>query len=243
MRRQYLFLLMMLWAGFAVATERTPTPEFYVSEGGYEYVVEVFGEGEIHLFKDGVEVENPCTIELSDEDQYYHFEAYAQLEGYLPSEWISCDVYVPHEEWPLPPVLPDMGLNITLAEEYILLNPYINDNDYSVEYVLVDGIMLDYPYMLPRYNYEYRVDVVVVFSAEGYNDYDYHEELLVPAMEGDCHDVDFNGKVNIDDLTALIHYLLSNDSQGISLGKADCDANGWINIDDVAELINYLLNM
>ena len=62
--------------------------------------------------------------------------------------------------------------------------------------------------------------------------------LLTPVTRGD---VDDNGTVNIADVTALINYLLSDDSSGINLTAADCDNNGNISISDVTTLINFLL--
>ena len=55
-------------------------------------------------------------------------------------------------------------------------------------------------------------------------------------------DVNGDGKVDIGDVTALINYLLSRDSDGIWLDAADCDLNSNLNINDVTALINYLLS-
>ena len=55
------------------------------------------------------------------------------------------------------------------------------------------------------------------------------------AMRGD---VDVDGKVNIDDVTALINMLLSGN---ITTNNADVDRDGRVNIDDVTTLIGYLL--
>ena len=54
-------------------------------------------------------------------------------------------------------------------------------------------------------------------------------------------DVNGDGRVNIDDVTTLINYLLSMNSTGVVLDDADCDMDGSINIKDVTTLINYLL--
>ena len=54
-------------------------------------------------------------------------------------------------------------------------------------------------------------------------------------------DVDGNGKVNIDDVTVLIDYLLTSDATGLDLSSADCNTDGKVNIDDVTALIDYLL--
>lgn len=55
-------------------------------------------------------------------------------------------------------------------------------------------------------------------------------------------DVNGSGTVTIDDVTALIDYLLNEDASGISLAGADCNQNGTVTIDDVTSLIDYLLS-
>ena len=65
-------------------------------------------------------------------------------------------------------------------------------------------------------------------------------KVVVPAgMRGD---VNCDQAVNIQDVTALINYLLSKNADGISLENADCDQSTSINISDVTALINYLLS-
>lgn len=55
-------------------------------------------------------------------------------------------------------------------------------------------------------------------------------------------DVDGDNNVNINDVTALISYLLSRDDTGVNLQAADCDLDSIVNINDVTALINYLLS-
>ena len=55
-------------------------------------------------------------------------------------------------------------------------------------------------------------------------------------------DVNGDGDVDIADATALINYLLDEDSTGINLENADCDLEGSIDIADATALINYLLD-
>lgn len=54
-------------------------------------------------------------------------------------------------------------------------------------------------------------------------------------------DVNGDGKVAIDDVTALIDYLLSGDATGINLDNADVNGEGGITIADVTALIDILL--
>ena len=56
-------------------------------------------------------------------------------------------------------------------------------------------------------------------------------------------DVNNNGFIEMDDLTALINYLLTGDTTDISMvNAAACDGNEDIAMDDLTALINYLLN-
>ena len=54
-------------------------------------------------------------------------------------------------------------------------------------------------------------------------------------------DVDGDGTVGMDDLTALINYLVFNDATGINLANADCDGVSGVGMDDLTALINYLV--
>lgn len=63
-----------------------------------------------------------------------------------------------------------------------------------------------------------------------------HELTVIPG------DVDGSGKVDIDDLTILIDYLLSGGSIAIDSLAADVDESGAVNIDDVTLLIDRLLS-
>ena len=55
-------------------------------------------------------------------------------------------------------------------------------------------------------------------------------------------DVDGDGNVSIADVTALIDYLLSGNSDGVNTVNADCNEDSAINISDVTALIDYLLS-
>ena len=53
-------------------------------------------------------------------------------------------------------------------------------------------------------------------------------------------DVDTDGRVTMDDLTALVNHLLDNNFS-INMTNADMDANGKVGMDDLTDLINCLL--
>ena len=54
-------------------------------------------------------------------------------------------------------------------------------------------------------------------------------------------DLNSDGFVNMDDLTVMINYLLTNDAAGINLTNADTNLVGGVTMDDLTALINYLL--
>ena len=78
-----------------VVPEVTETPTIVVEETDDAIVINVIGEGEIHLYVDGVEVEAPCTIEKTDEEQTFVVTATAQEEGKEISETATETVVVP----------------------------------------------------------------------------------------------------------------------------------------------------
>ena len=50
-----------------------------------------------------------------------------------------------------------------------------------------------------------------------------------------------SGVVDINDVTALIGYVLTGNATGINLDNAQCDSRPAIDINDVTALINFLL--
>ena len=90
--------------------------------------------------------------------------------------------------------------------------------------------------LLPGTKYKFRAFV----TAGGKTTYGDEVEFITlsNSMNGD---VDGNGRLSIDDVTALINYMLKGDATGIDLDNADIDGNGRINIDDLTALINKLL--
>ncbi|MBQ9555375.1 MAG: leucine-rich repeat protein [Muribaculaceae bacterium] len=55
-------------------------------------------------------------------------------------------------------------------------------------------------------------------------------------------DVNGDGQVTIDDVVALIDYLLSGNASLEDVANADCNGDGQVTIDDVVALIDYLLS-
>jgi hypothetical protein len=188
MKKILFALLMSLLATVAFAKQQTPKPEIYVDEGPDACDVWAYGEGEVHLFLDNEEVEIPYRINKDYVEQCFLFEAYAEEEGCYPSEWVSCEVIVPPLEGPVPPVDPDYGVNVTITDESVILEPYadpayFNDCTYVIR-LYIDGVEVEYPYTLPRSQEDYVVCVTVQIDVEGLEcPFVCNREIVVPAFE------------------------------------------------------------
>ena len=86
-----------------------------------------------------------------------------------------------------------------------------------------------------------EMDTIYISYYEGWQLRGFTEYHMINAALIMSGDVDGDGRVNIDDVTALIQYLLSGNGGGTNLANADCYPDGKINIDDLTTLINYLL--
>ena len=64
------------------------------------------------------------------------------------------------------------------------------------------------------------------------------EKVAPDVMRGDVND---SGDVRIDDVTALIDYLLGGSADEINHANADCNLDGFVKVDDVTVLIDFLL--
>ncbi|MBQ3731117.1 MAG: CotH kinase family protein [Muribaculaceae bacterium] len=66
------------------------------------------------------------------------------------------------------------------------------------------------------------------------------QNVFIPYENGD---INFDRRFDIDDATAYINFLLSDDSSNINLARADMNGDGLTDIDDVCIIINMLLNL
>ena len=87
----------------------------------------------------------------------------------------------------------------------------------------------------------YRIAISVV-SGDLQNAACYIINVTEPAPQFTPGDVDNDGQVKISDVTALINYLLSGNTDSINTLAADVDGDGSVKISDVTTLINILLS-
>ena len=99
-----------------VVEELTPMPVISYTEGETACTIMAVGEGEVHLYINGVEVENPYTIARTQEEQEIVATATAQEEGKLISETTEATFVIPPVDDPTPPVPDDYALTMADAE-------------------------------------------------------------------------------------------------------------------------------
>ncbi len=99
-----------------VEQEQTAMPVLSYTEGETECTIMAVGEGEVHLYINGEEVENPYTIARTQEEQEIVATATAQEEGKLISETAEATFAIPPVDDPVPPVPGDYALTIADAE-------------------------------------------------------------------------------------------------------------------------------
>ena len=131
------------------------------------------------------------------------------------------------------------GGEITDPEPFALTASESGDASYR----LIEGITPDKFYNVTGLTaglpYLYRVKSIYVNGTESL--WSNSKEVLLLQGETMRGDLDGDGRVNIDDITMLIDYLVSGDATGIDLAAADVSQDGIVNIDDITELVDYLL--
>ena len=80
-------------------------------------------------------------------------------------------------------------------------------------------------------------------QAEGMQISEYvYYEVVVPAMPYVVRgDADGDGKVTVNDVTALVDYLLSHDPSNINLEGADFNLDGTVSVSDVTAIVDFIL--
>ena len=131
------------------------------------------------------------------------------------------------------------GGEITDPDPFMIKAPIVNGD---AEYTLIEGITPDKFYtvtdLTPGAPYLYRVKAYYVNGTSSL--WSNTKEVVLHEAQGIKGDVNGDGKVDISDVTDLIHALLTDAT--LDLQTADFNGDGAININDVTELIDYLLS-
>ena len=183
----------------AAEVEVTATPVITYEVTDDEVIITVTGDGEVHVYVDGVEVENPYIIPRGDEDVTVVVTATAQEEGKEISETATEEITIPAKPAPEVTATPVITYEVTDDEVIITVT-----GDGEV-HVYVDGVEVENPYTIARG----EEDVVVVITATAQEEGKLisetaTEEITVPAKETvEPNDYKIEPLWVIDDLSFL----------------------------------------
>ena len=180
---------------------------------------------------DLIAMEQPVTVGITGDEVYilgiWEYLSYAWIKGRLVNGQLVLD---------LPQYLDNYN------EEYGLSYPiYVNAFDPETG-LLVRQVTLDYNAQSRVFS-NLSMPLGIGINKTGYlNLQNYYDVMLEPVQDYLTGDVNNDGKVSIEDVTALINYLLSGNASAINLAAADANIDGKCNIEDVTTLINILLS-
>ena len=113
----------------------------------------------------------------------------------------------------------------------------------DAEYRLIEGITPDKFYtvrnLLPATPYLYRVKSYYVNGTA--SSWSSMKEVILKEQTGTTGDVNVDGEIDINDITALIEYVLNGQSESVNPDYADINGDNEININDLTALISMVL--
>ena len=196
------------------------------------------------MYEDIAMGEGEVTYEIPRGDEYMLVSVWAvsEADGAYPGMTETEYYDIPAME--MPPITPcpviicemiENGVHIIVTGEgFVCL--YIDDmlvaeGDGTVEYVITCS------------DSEEMYILTATAQAEGMQISEYvYYELVVPAMPYVVRgDADGDGKVTVNDVTALVDYLLSHDPSNINLEGADFNLDGSVSVSDVTAIVDFIL--
>ena len=109
--------------------------------------------------------------------------------------------------------------------------------------LLIEGITPDKFYtvrnLTPATPYLYRVKSYFVNGTE--SSWSSMKEVILKELVGTVGDVNGDGEIDINDVTALINYVLNGSSESVNPEYADINGDSEININDITALIGMVL--
>lgn len=152
----------------------TPAPTYTIDDMDYTYVVTVEGEGDLHLYLFGEEVQNPYEIPRCYDDMVYEFTAMAEIPGWIQSECITFTVVVPalEKQQAEAPII-----DLTMDDANVYVNIVWPESD--GEYVFIGNDVY------PRGEQDYEVNVEA-YVTEGHTYFESEHAVMtivVPALD------------------------------------------------------------
>ena len=146
--------------------EYTAVPVVTVEVTDDAYIFTATGDGEVTLYVDGVEVENPYTVarpETEPEEPYaVYVYATAKEEGKEMSQSDVQRIVIEPKPAPQPQPTPEPDVTIDVNDDAIVIN--VDGGDAEI-HVYVDGVEITEPYTIERGDTD--KDVVITVTAQG----------------------------------------------------------------------------
>ena len=238
---------MMATASMAWAAQTT-TPEIIITLLDDVVTIAATGEGEVHLYVDGVEVDNPVEIARGEEDVEVTVTATAQAEGQLISETIMEEVTIPAIEnaYTVDPHLDGWWI--------VLINKNGEEVWYNLSYwydsyMTTIPVGADYGTSYSQAHYRFVVDGIVYGAPEEDMATVLGDAMMNPllAESEDFYTIPVGYYYSIGVAMPETGDLYVYCAQGPQIPIAtplqgDVDDDGRVSIDDVTSLINILLS-
>ncbi len=158
-------------------TTATPVISYEVTEDNV--IITVTGDGEVHVYVDGVEVENPYIIPRGEEDVTVVVTATAQEDGKEISQTATAEVVVPAK-------VMEVTATPVISYEVTEDNVIITVTGDGEVHVYVDGVEVENPYTIARGEEDVTVVVTATAQEEGkLISETATAEVVVPAKAGD----------------------------------------------------------
>ncbi|MBR4829277.1 MAG: hypothetical protein IKZ92_05700 [Muribaculaceae bacterium] len=139
-------------------------------------------------------------------------------------------------------VLPPKSMRLAAGASFEILTGLPENYRIGMALALHGEVTVDSTTLTYTAPVDLEMDTIQISYYEGWQLRGFTEYRMINADMVMSGDVDGDGRVSVDDLTALIDYLLTGKSDDLNLSNADCYVDGKVNIDDLTELIDYLLN-
>ncbi len=158
-------------------TTATPVISYEVTEDNV--IITVTGDGEVHVYVDGAEVENPYIIPRGEEDVTVVVTATAQEDGKEISQTATAEVVVPAK-------VMEVTATPVISYEVTEDNVIITVTGDGEVHVYVDGVEVENPYTIARGDEDVTVVVTATAQEEGkLISETATAEVVVPAKAGD----------------------------------------------------------
>lgn len=163
-------------------TEQTAMPTFEYTYDDEYYTVTAYGDGEVKLYYEGEEVENPYMLPRTLDDYTAHFSATAKEPGKLISEMVYFEFYV---EPIMPYILPMPQLVVDQVDDFTY---YINVFGEGELHLIVNGQEMGIPLYIESTFEDQVLDLEAYATADESNPSAQESEhvtrtIVIPAME------------------------------------------------------------